>query len=125
MNITIIPQLSDNFCFHVEHNQTSFIVDCAEVYKVAEYMKHYGKDFSYVLTTHKHHDHSGGNLDIAKAGKQVVGGSFDKIPGCTMPVENEQVFHLGGVKITCLHTPCHTRGHILYLCEVEGVSGDH
>ena len=24
-----------------------------------------------------------------------------------------------GVKISCLHTPCHTRGHILYYCEAS------
>jgi hydroxyacylglutathione hydrolase len=89
MNITIIPQLQDNFCFHVEHNKTSFIVDCSEVSKLSHYMKQQGKDFSHVFTTHKHHDHSGGNLDLAKTGKQVVGGSFDNIPGCTIPVQNE------------------------------------
>ena len=62
MEITIIPQLSDNFCYHVTHGTTSFIVDCSEAHKVEQYLD--GRQFSHVLTTHKHNDHSGGNLDL-------------------------------------------------------------
>jgi hydroxyacylglutathione hydrolase len=42
-----------------------------------------------------------------------------------MPVEHNQVLQLGAITITCLHTPCHTRGHIIYLCEVTDHSGEH
>lgn len=48
-----------------------------------------GKNFTHVFTTHKHNDHSGGNLDFKGKGKEIVGGSFDNIPGCTIPVEHE------------------------------------
>ena len=118
MEITIIPQLSDNFCYHVTHGTTSFIVDCSEAHKVESYLN--GRQISHILTTHKHNDHSGGNLDLKqKFDVQVVGGLHDNIPGVTLPVEDKQVLQIGDIRITCLHTPCHTRGHILYLCEVE------
>ena len=54
----------------------------------------------------------------------VVGGLDDKVPACTLPVSNGDTFSVGGIKITCMHTPCHTRGHIIYLVEVE-TQGDH
>ena len=64
MNITIIPQLSDNFCFHVEHGTTSFIVDCSEPDKVMKYMNERNSKFTHIFTTHKHNDHSGGNVEF-------------------------------------------------------------
>jgi hydroxyacylglutathione hydrolase len=36
-----------------------------------------------------------------------------------MPVVDGQKFVANGVKVTCFHTPCHTRGHMLYLLEVD------
>jgi hydroxyacylglutathione hydrolase len=116
--------LSDNFCFHVEYKDASFVVDCSEPHKLDQYMQTQGQDFTHVLTTHKHNDHSGGNTYYADKGKHIVGGAKDTIPACDMPVEHGQVLLIGEIKITCLHTPCHTRGHILYLCEVDS-AGDH
>ena len=104
---------------------SSFIVDCSEPAKVDVFMNANKKDFTHVFTTHKHHDHSGGNLELKSHNKLIVGGKDDNIPGCDVPVVHEQVLEMGKIKITCLHTPCHTRGHILYLCEVEGVEGSH
>ena len=45
---------------------------------------------------------------------EVIGGEKDGIPSCTKPVNDLDKFELHGMSITCLHTPCHTKGHILY-----------
>ena len=86
---------------------------------------------THVFTTHKHADHSGGNLSLAETwpGLKVIGGKEDNIPGCTNPVEDGTVISgstigLPGVTIRCMHVPCHTKGHILYYCEVEQSSTD-
>jgi len=57
----------------------------------------------------------------------VVGGADDNVPGCTKPVKDGDQINLfdGKIKLTCLHTPCHTRGSICYYLEAEGcVDGD-
>jgi hydroxyacylglutathione hydrolase len=47
----------------------------------------------------------------------IVGGAEDNVQACTMPVVDSQEFEVGGLRIKCLHTPCHTRGHIIYVVE--------
>ena len=134
MNITIIPQLSDNYCYHVVHpaSGSSFIVDACEPHKIDAYMStrvasDYGLEknveFTHVLTTHKHSDHSGGNKAYSK--KTIVGGKDDNVPYGNFPVVDGQVFTIGAMKVTCIHTPCHTRGHILFLVEVEDGMQDY
>jgi hydroxyacylglutathione hydrolase len=61
-------------------------------------------------------DHSGGNDALAATipGLTIVGGELDLVPACTMPVTDGQVFHVGAMAVTCLHTPGHTVGHITY-----------
>lgn len=46
-----------------------------------------------------------------------MGGASDNIPGVTNPVNDGDHMDLHGMSIKCLHTPCHTRGHILYYVE--------
>ena len=53
-------------------------------------------------------------------GIQVLGGAEDNIPSATQGLINGQVLEINNVKITCYHTPCHTRGHMLYLFEPSG-----
>ena len=49
---------------------------------------------------------------------------MDSVPGCTVKVDDGNVFEINGIRVTCFHTPCHTRGHILYYCEpVIGSTG--
>ena len=49
----------------------------------------------------------------------IYGGAHDNVPGCTHPVNDGDVIEPLGpsIKIKALHTPCHTKGHILYYCE--------
>lgn len=48
---------------------------------------------------------------------EILGGINDNVPGATTAVKDGDVYELNGIRITCYHTPCHTRGHILYFCE--------
>ena len=63
-----IPNLSDNYCYycHPENaKERGFFVDVAEPYKIEAFMTAYGiGEPKFILTTHKHHDHSGGNIEM-------------------------------------------------------------
>ena len=48
---------------------------------------------------------------------QILGGALDNVPGATQGVEHENVIEINDIKIRCLHTPCHTKGHMLYYFE--------
>lgn len=73
---------------------------------------------SHILSTHKHHDHSGGNQAMKERypDAMIIGGLDDQVLACTNPVTDGDKLNIHGINIECMHTPCHTRGHILYYC---------
>ena len=74
---------------------------------------------STVMSTHKHNDHTAGNLEMKQIfpNIQILGGADDNVPGATDGLVNGQELVLHDIKIRCYHTPCHTRGHMLFLFE--------
>ena len=68
MNVFIIPMLDDNFCYYVykgDDIQKGLLVDVSEPEKVSAFMKTSAiETLTHILTTHKHHDHSGGNKEL-------------------------------------------------------------
>lgn len=120
--------LSDNLCYYIHPSndiQQGYFVDVADPANVEKFRKDFGvASVSNIITTHKHWDHSGGNVALQKSypGLAVMGGAKDDVPGCTKPVNDGDTFELfgGQVKLTCFHTPCHTKGHILFYMEANG-----
>eukprot|EP00347_Sterkiella_histriomuscorum_P010469 403376163 len=125
MNVFVIPMLQDNFCYYVHRPEDltkGFFVDVSQPQVLQQFMHKFGiSKPTHIFTTHKHHDHSGGNADIKNTYPEleVVGGSNDNIPSCTLPVNDGDTLDIHGLKIKCMHTPCHTRGHILYYVEAS------
>lgn len=131
INVHILPQLSDNYSYVVHHKSSNkaFVVDVAEAGKVVGHLNQLGipPTNCSILTTHKHGDHSGGNLDMQHqfSGLKVYGGEHDTIPGCTnavkdgdrIPFVNNSSDDTWSFEV--LFTPCHTRGHVLYVLRDE------
>ncbi|KAL3521338.1 hypothetical protein ACH5RR_019487 [Cinchona calisaya] len=127
MKILHIPCLQDNYSYLIidETTKEAAVVDPAEPHKVFLAAQENGVDLKLVLTTHHHWDHAGGNDKIKELvpGIKVYGGSVDNVKGCTNKVENGDKISLGSdISILCLHTPCHTLGHISYY--VTGKDGE-
>ncbi|KAB5512381.1 hypothetical protein DKX38_029409 [Salix brachista] len=101
------------------------VVDPVEPEKLINAANEHGLNLKFVLTTHHHWDHAGGNEKIKEMvpGIKVYGGSLDNVKGCTNKVENgDKVSLCADVTILALHTPCHTKGHISYY--VTGKEGE-
>lgn len=119
MKIFHIPCLQDNYSYLIIDEQTkeAAVVDPVEPEKVLEVAKQNDANVKFVLTTHHHWDHAGGNDKIRELvpGIKVFGGSIDNVKGCTDKIDNGDKVSLGAeVNILSLHTPCHTKGHISY-----------
>lgn len=68
-----------------------------------------------ILTTHHHYDHANGNADMQGMYPEAnVYGGDPRIQSLTKQIEHGEVIRLGALKIDCLATPCHTRGHFCY-----------
>ncbi|KAL0359087.1 UNVERIFIED_CONTAM: Hydroxyacylglutathione hydrolase cytoplasmic [Sesamum angustifolium] len=127
MQILHIPCLEDNYSYMIidEATKEAAVVDPVEPHKILRVAQENGVDLKLVLTTHHHWDHAGGNDKIKQLVPEIkiFGGSVDNVQGCTNKVENGDKLSLGtGIDILCLHTPCHTKGHISYY--VTGKEGD-
>ncbi|XP_059627857.1 hydroxyacylglutathione hydrolase cytoplasmic isoform X2 [Cornus florida] len=119
MKIIHVPCLSDNYSYIIidEATKEGAAVDPAEPEKVLQVAKDNQVNLKTVLTTHHHWDHASGNDKIKQLvpGIRVYGGSIDNVQGCTDKVGNGDKLSLGSdINILCLHTPCHTKGHISY-----------
>lgn len=114
-----VPILSDNFAYLIIDPQSgkAACVDPAEPEKVLAAAKREGIQLSALLCTHKHWDHSGGNEEMARLipGLDVVTTEFEDIPAATVRLGDDDVYTLGSLSIRALHTPCHTKGHVLFL----------
>eukprot|EP00758_Cryptobia_borreli_P004318 Tbor_TRINITY_DN4306_c0_g1::TRINITY_DN4306_c0_g1_i2::g.7758::m.7758/K01069/E3.1.2.6, gloB; hydroxyacylglutathione hydrolase len=122
--VYIVPVLSDNFSYiiHDHLESTIALVDVSvDVKPILSVLKDRQLPRPYcVLTTHKHHDHCGGNQEIVAAfgsgsPMKVYAGCNEKtVPCATTYVKDDEVFNIGSLTVRTLETPCHTTGHVLY-----------
>eukprot|EP00106_Octopus_bimaculoides_P016380 XP_014783822.1 PREDICTED: hydroxyacylglutathione hydrolase, mitochondrial-like [Octopus bimaculoides] len=117
MKIKLLPALQDNYMYLLIDDTTKLCaaVDPVDPKLIMSAVQEEGVSLTTVLTTHHHWDHAGGNEGLVKLapGIDVFGGD-DRIPALTHHVSHGDEFKLGSLNIKCLHTPCHTTGHICY-----------
>ena len=68
MKIKIIKCLQDNYSYAIidENSQSACIVDPSESEPIIDFIDKNKIDLKYILNTHHHHDHIGGNLELKK-----------------------------------------------------------
>lgn len=121
MRVITIPLNSDNYGYVLvdDASQECAVIDVSDqpLRVLEEVAKLEGFRLSTIFTTHKHADHAGGNDVIANLlpGLIICGGSIDKVEGCTHFVNDGDELTFGSdIKVRCLHTPGHTKGHISF-----------
>ena len=117
MNITILPIFNDNYCYILEGDGEVAAVDPADADAVARYLDKKNLSLSYILNTHHHYDHVGGNEALKKKyGTQIIGPEAERarIPVMDKGVREGDVFTLCGQEFRVLETPGHTTGHIVF-----------
>ncbi|KJE96045.1 hydroxyacylglutathione hydrolase [Capsaspora owczarzaki ATCC 30864] len=116
--VLVVPNRKDNYTYVVLNNQTrdAVVVDPADPASILPAIEKANVKVLAVLTTHKHHDHSAGNWDMAQhfPGVAIVGSPTDNIPSLTHPVSHGDVLTISTLVIHCISTPGHTPGHIVY-----------
>jgi hydroxyacylglutathione hydrolase len=119
LQIEQIPALSDNYVYLVHEPQAGItaVVDPAVAAPVLDRLGVRGWKLDWILSTHHHADHTGGNLELKRAtGCQIVGPQSDaaRIPGIDLGLAEGDRFRLGDAEAEVLETPGHTSGHISY-----------
>ena len=127
LDIHLFPCLDDNYGVLINDPATGVTasIDAPDADDVRAALKQKGWTLTHILTTHHHHDHTGGNAELkAETGCKIIGprGEAAKIPGLDEAVGEGDTFKLGSVEVKVIETPGHTLGHITYYIPAASVA---
>ena len=119
LDIHQFPCLKDNYGVLVRDPASGVVaaIDAPNGDEVAAALAAKGWKLTHILTTHRHGDHTDGNLALkAATGCTIIGprGEADQVPGIDKAVGEGDTFMLGGIEVRVLETGGHTKGHISY-----------
>ena len=119
MKIQIIPCLQDNYAYIIidEANKTACVIDPSEAEPVINFLEKSNIKLKFILNTHHHYDHVGGNQELKeKYEAKIIGfkGDKDRIPGIDFLVNDQENWKQGNFEAKIIHIPGHTLGHICF-----------
>ena len=119
MKIEIIKCFTDNFSYLLinEKNLNTCVVDPGEAKPVLEFINRNNLNLKYILNTHHHGDHIGGNSILkSKFDAKILAFEDDKdrIPMIDIPLKDNQIWKDGIFEFKVIHVPGHTSGHICF-----------
>lgn len=122
INIATIPALTDNYCYLLwrEGSTDAIVFDPSESKPIVSAMKSRGLKAALILNTHHHHDHVGGNLELASTyGCEVWCSVHDlaRVPGAKRGLADGERSTFAGVSWETWAIPGHTLGQVAYYVE--------
>ena len=119
MRVEVIPCLQDNYSYLIidTTNNSACVVDPSEAQPIINFIEKENINLKYILNTHHHYDHIGGNKDLKKKYNSVVIGYKDdasRIPGIDILLNNNQIWKADNFEAKIMHIPGHTTGHISF-----------
>ena len=119
MKIQIIPCLKDNYSYLIidEKSNIACVVDPSEAEPIIKYLEDTQIKLKFILNTHHHYDHVGGNKRLKeKYGASVVGykGDKERIPEIDILVSDQETWVYENFEAKIIHIPGHTIGHICF-----------
>jgi len=119
MKIQIIPCLHDNYSYLVidEKNNIACAIDPSEAKPIIKYLEKKNINLKYILNTHHHYDHVGGNQELKKKyNARVIGyrGDKDRIPEIDTLVDDQEIWKQESFEAKIIHIPGHTLGHVCF-----------
>ena len=119
MDVKIIKCLQDNYSYLLidNSNKKACVIDPGEAEPIINYIEENEINLKYILNTHHHIDHIGGNLILKEKYKsKIIGFEGDKkrIPKIDILVKNDEIWKNDTFEARIFHLPGHTLGHIAF-----------
>ncbi len=119
LTILQLPVLKDNYIYliHDPLSGETAVIDPAVAQPVLDVLAQRNWRLTFILNTHHHADHVGGNLELKqKTSCTIIAPQADtnRIPGIDRGVCEGDDITLGEQAIMVISTPGHTSGHVIY-----------
>ena len=119
MKIEIIKCLHDNYAYILidETTSLSIVIDPSESKPIIDYVEKNKLNLKFILNTHHHFDHVGGNKELKKKyNLKVIGfeGDKNRIPEIDIALSDKEIWRSNNFETKIYHIPGHTSGHICY-----------
>ena len=131
MEVEIISCLKDNYSYLVidKGNNSACVVDPSESEPIIEIIEKKKVNLKFILNTHHHYDHVGGNEILKKKfGAKIIAFKDDKnrIPFVDILLEDNEIWKNLNFEFKVFHIPGHTSGHICFYFYKDNIvfSGD-
>lgn len=128
MKVFPISLFKDNYAYAILNHMAkeTYLVDPSDFEAVEKFLEKVPYKLTHVLSTHKHWDHSRDNQKFAEKYPeiQILGGVLDNIPAVNLPLQHNAELTIGGHVLKVIHTPCHTKGHVMYYYNNYLFTGD-
>ena len=125
LDIVAVPAFSDNYLWlvHDEASGETVVVDPGDATPVLTAAEQRGWSISQVWNTHRHPDHTGGNIVIKDAtGARISGPAGENIPGRDVALSEGDEIRLGAHVGRVIEVPGHTLGHIALIFDEDRVA---
>tara|TARA_Y100000746_G_scaffold197991_1_gene180979 strand:- start:303 stop:1019 length:717 start_codon:yes stop_codon:yes gene_type:complete len=126
MLVETIRCLEDNFSYIlIDQNKNACVIDPSESEPIINFVEKNNIKIKYILNTHHHYDHIGGNKEIKKKyNAKIVAYKNDlhRIPDVDISLKNNQIWTAENFKSKIIHIPGHTNGHICFFFENEKIA---
>jgi len=119
LDIRLVPMFADNYGFLLRDDESGITatVDPGAPEAISQALADLGWGLDFILNTHHHGDHTGGNLELKRRyGATVIGpaADIDRIPGLDQGVSQGDCVMIGGHLAQVMEVHGHTRAHIAY-----------
>ena len=121
-----LPVLDDNYIYIIRNELSGLtgVVDPALFEPVNRFLKQKNWNLDFILNTHHHLDHVGGNRELISTwSPKVMGYGEDsgRIPGINTFLKEGESFTFGNSVVKVMFLPGHTLGHIAYRFKEEKI----
>ncbi|HEY2050882.1 MAG TPA: hydroxyacylglutathione hydrolase [Caulobacteraceae bacterium] len=128
MTLTVrqFPCLSDNYGYLVRDDASgrTACIDTPDAKAIKAQLDAVGWKLDFILNTHWHSDHAGGNAELQQAtGAKIVGpAEVRRIAPIDQVVEDGDVVDLGETRLEVIACGGHTLGHIAYFDAADHIA---
>jgi len=121
VEVVTVPIGHDNYAYVIVNGRDAIIIDAVSAPPLSGLLKERDLTLRFILSTHHHGDHTGGNRSLkTETGCSIVGGDR-RISGIDRIVTDNERITEGPFGFTCLSVPGHTRGCINWYFHDNGL----